>query len=1339
MKIFTSSVSRRESTRRRLLRLIAILALIETKGNAQQPDPVELVRATIANAQQNFIASQGYTFENFLEWRYYDKHGVMLRHQTWQFDVVFVSGDWYFRLTARNGNPLTGAEAEREQKNWDEMISGMRARLPRELKRTTLYSFALQNQQGFRARVTREPVPFEDLPRLFDLKLVGIEDVQGRPAFVIDAEPRPAAVPADKWEEPELHDAVKLWIDVAERVPVRLHLDVLMDRPLVGKGSSLDMEWTKVNNTFWAPTHNLLQLPKARAQIETTASNFKKFDVTSRILAGSARPIEPAAQPAPGVEENLKSTDQVQIRAIVQKGFAAYQRGDFRELFSLFSEKSPNLLVGKMDVENNAAYFGKDEIKDLQLDPIEIANDSATVRLSFARRSSEPGRSQGRRFFTFQLVREEGGWKLWTGEGDESAFATALLSAESDAERDGLLTENARLVTEELADQLVGRGNGLISAGEYQGALSSFQLAHRIAEQIRDKGAIWKALYGLGHGNLVQGNVAEANDNYGKSLAVCQDLGNKSDLAFVLYQIGRDHAERGDYGDAMEYYQRSLGIGTEAGKERIASTLEALGDLFIQQGNDEQALEQYRKSLRLFEDLEAGVDVKLKVTTSLGKIADVLTRQGNYKQALDYYQRNLALLQELDAQTASALILRRIGDNYAFQGLHQQALESYQKGLTLFQEEEHKPGMAATLDRIAALYSAQGEYDRAIASSRQALEIAQGLDDPSELSRIQTTLGQAYLARRQYDPARTELEAAISNIEKLRTQVAGTERDRELFFEGQVNPYHSMVELLIQQHDFSGAFNFAELAKARVLNEILRKGRESITKAMSVEERKQEQTLNQVLVTLNSRLEEERVQRPPNAVLLHSLEAQLKRARLAYEAFETAVYAAHPELKIQRGESQTLSLEEIGALTTSGSTAFLEYVVTKDRTYLFSFAPVSFTPVSRRPVVATPVVVTADSNQRNRIPRDFRLNVYSIEIGGRDLTRRTEAFRKKLATNSLDFREQARQLYDLLVRPAEKDLGKNTVCVVPSGPLWELPFQALLSARNKFVLEDHAVFYVPSLSILREIRAKEGEADPAGRNTSRNTSKGAGINTPDVLLAVANPDLARRLPRGASGDTQYAPLPEQERLVRTLAQIYGPGNSTVLTGKAAQVEAVKAIAGRYKVLHFATHGILDNDDPLYSGLLLSSASKDEDGFLEAREIVPMELHAEVAVLSACETALGKIHQGEGVMGMSWALFVAGTPTTVVSQWQVDSASTAELMIAFHRALWTAMSHRQLPPSKTAALMHPCASFHLLKSRESTLQIGTAQALRQAALMLMGQPKYAHPFYWAAFVVVGDGF
>jgi len=129
----------------------------------------------------------------------------------------------------------------------------------------------------------------------------------------------------------------------------------------------------------------------------------------------------------------------------------------------------------------------------------------------------------------------------------------------------------------------------------------------------------------------------------------------------------------------------------------------------------------------------------------------------------------------------------------------------------------------------------------------------------------------------------------------------------------------------------------------------------------------------------------------------------------------------------------------------------------------------------------------------------------------------------------------------------------------------------------------------------------------------------------------------------------------------------------------------------------------------------------------------------VVVLSACETGLGKVDPGDGAMGMSWCLFVAGPPTTVVSQWRVGAAGTAKLMIAFHRALWTAMTERREPPAKTTALLHPIRSYRLVKSRKDEIEINKAQVLRQAALMLMHQPKYAHPFYWAAFVVVGDGF
>jgi CHAT domain-containing protein len=310
-------------------------------------------------------------------------------------------------------------------------------------------------------------------------------------------------------------------------------------------------------------------------------------------------------------------------------------------------------------------------------------------------------------------------------------------------------------------------------------------------------------------------------------------------------------------------------------------------------------------------------------------------------------------------------------------------------------------------------------------------------------------------------------------------------------------------------------------------------------------------------------------------------------------------------------------------------------------------------------------------------------------------------------------------LHGLLLSPAQAQLsGKNTVCIVPSSRLWELPFQALLSETDRYFVEDHALFYVPSLSVLREIRNKEFARQAA---ITEKDIDGALIKVslkPEVkaasLLALGNPrlsPLAVSKTKATDRSISLGDLPEAEQEVKALGEIYGRGNSKILTRTAAGEDTTKAEAGNYSVLHFATHGILDNDNPLYSRLLLASSNENDGGYLEAREIMKLNLRADLAVLSACQTGLGRVSDGEGLIGMSWALFIAGTATTVTSQWKVDSASTSRLMIEFHR---------------------------LLQNTNERTRMHKAEALRQASLKLMAEPKYRHPFFWSGFVVVGEG-
>jgi CHAT domain-containing protein len=285
--------------------------------------------------------------------------------------------------------------------------------------------------------------------------------------------------------------------------------------------------------------------------------------------------------------------------------------------------------------------------------------------------------------------------------------------------------------------------------------------------------------------------------------------------------------------------------------------------------------------------------------------------------------------------------------------------------------------------------------------------------------------------------------------------------------------------------------------------------------------------------------------------------------------------------------------------------------------------------------------------------------------------------------------------------------GKSSLVIAPDDALWALPFQALVAEDNRYVIESSAVSYVPSLTVLREMEAQRGKHRHE-RQTGRQAET-AGYS----LLALGNPAIGKETIERATltmRDEKLNPLPEAEEEVKALGRLYGAARSKIYIGAEAREDRLKAEASQARVLHFATHGILNNASPMYSYLALAQGDSNEDGLLEAWELMRLDLKADLAVLSACETARGRFGAGEGVIGLSWALFIAGAPATVVSQWKVESASTRDLMLDFHQNL-------RAPSSKSAT---------------------KAEALRQASLKLMKNPQTSHPFYWAGFVLVGDG-
>jgi CHAT domain-containing protein len=411
------------------------------------------------------------------------------------------------------------------------------------------------------------------------------------------------------------------------------------------------------------------------------------------------------------------------------------------------------------------------------------------------------------------------------------------------------------------------------------------------------------------------------------------------------------------------------------------------------------------------------------------------------------------------------------------------------------------------------------------------------------------------------------------------------------------------------------------------------------------------------------------VRRGPSDRAAADAERGLRDARIRAEAFRTSVYTAHPELRGQRSEAPAVGAPELAALVTDENAALVEFAVTPEATFVFVVT-------AGEPVATTVHRLALSPDALQRLAADY---VSALE--GRDL----------------GFRTAGRAVSRALLAPIESRLrGLTRLIVVPDGPVWDLPFQALMLADGRFVVERFAVTYATSLTALREQRARAVRQDVRPRSV-------AAFGDPQIPRGTA-------AGRNAIRADELAPLPAAAREVRALGRLYGTA-SRVWVGPDATEGRFKGEAGAYSIVHVATHGILNNDDPMSSHLLLAPSGEGpsaEDGRLQARELLGLGLDADLVVLSGCETAKGRTGRGEGVIGLTWALFIAGVPTTVVSQWQVESESTERLMSGLHQRL------------------------------AATGATAPAEALRASAVSMLTSDQYRHPFYWAGFLVVGDG-
>ncbi|HEX8410306.1 MAG TPA: CHAT domain-containing tetratricopeptide repeat protein [Thermoanaerobaculia bacterium] len=805
------------------------------------------------------------------------------------------------------------------------------------------------------------------------------------------------------------------------------------------------------------------------------------------------------------------------------------------------------------------------------------------------------------------------------------------------------------------AHATIGLGIMHNTGGDHKSAHLLFTDAARTLEELGDIDGLGTALNALGVTARIRGSYAESAAVLRRALELHRSTGNLAGIGNAQGNLGIALSAQGQYAEAVTAYAESLKVHERLGRvQSIMIVLGNIGEMYNHLGDSEQAREHSRRSLAMAE--KSGY--KPGVALMLHNLALIHFNEDDLRGAIELLEKSLAIEEELGNRDDIARTLHNLGRVYWAAGDRARARSSFEKSRAIAEELENPEQVVISLGMLAEVTESPEE---SLVIAQRMYAAARPTFAPQVLWSVYVGLGRAYRRTGRLAEARAELERAVAIAEELRRSVPGEEIEQQQAFASMVMPYVEMVGVLVEEGDAGGALAYAERAKARALLDVLRHGRPELAQALTDAERAREGTLSTQVAEVNREYREALVRGDVAPELL----TRMRKARLDYEAFVDAVFAAHPQLRKETGELLPARATDASVLLASGAAdAFVEFVVGDEQTYLF--------------------VITTGGGVR----------VHTVPVGKRQLRTEVLRFRELLATHDLTYAAAARSLYDRLLAPAAAQLrGKRTLCIVPDGPLWELPFQALQPSANAFLLDRHAIYFAPSLTVLRETTR-----EPAPRGSELR------------LLAFGNPLVPRETANRAAGvrrDASLAPLPHAETEVRAIAALYGPGNSRVHLRGDAREEVVKAEAGRYDVLHFATHGVLDDRNALYSRLVFSPpVSATEDGLLEAREIMRLDLKARLAVLSACETARGSVGAGEGLIGLSWALFVAGVPTTVVSQWNVDSSSTAALMVDFHRNLRGSQS-------------------------------SVAEALRKAALATRTKPSYRHPFYWAPFVVVGN--
>jgi CHAT domain-containing protein len=825
-------------------------------------------------------------------------------------------------------------------------------------------------------------------------------------------------------------------------------------------------------------------------------------------------------------------------------------------------------------------------------------------------------------------------------------------------------------------------------------------------------------------------SLAEAIEKFDQAVDLWRALDDSYEVAVALY--GRCIAQR-----LLGNNERAI---TDCGDS--SNTMRALGDVYgeaVAQTGRGWAHIYLGETDRALADFTSALAKRRVIGDRIGEPLDLLgigwahALRGEHDEAISQFRGSLAVLDELGDPRGRAIRLAAIGEVLRRKNQLPQAVEYLDQSLKLSRAAGNdRGGEAETLTNLGWCRLSLGQLDLAQNTFTEALPIRRDLGDRT--GEAITLLGLAHAERGMGNlhNARLHVEAALKIIESLRAQIA--RRPLRLSFFALAQDYYEFyVDLLMHMHRLdpgrghaAAALEASERARARALIDLLQESVENVRQGVPPALLERERDLRK---RLNAAANYQRQLLGENASATQAAAAAKEVSDLlaALSEVEVQIRGASP-LYATLTQQQTADVRAIQRELT-GDTILLEYAFGRERSFLWAVSASSVTSYElppRREIEAAASRVRASLTARE----------HTLE--GETPSQK----RSRVARADEEYPAASALLSRMVIGPAAGLLGAKRLVIVAPGALQLVPFGALPapvpSSANAPLIATHEVTVLPSaltLVVLRKVagtreRAAHGVtilADPVfsrederlaevpSRREARGEGAvlkvGAGVSVSELRTSIGVPNQKPDAGRDFAGP--YAALP---RLFRTrweaeqIAALYPQGQSLLALDFDASKEAAEGTrAGASRVIHFATHAIIDGEHPELSGVALSmfdSSGHTRDGFLRAHEIFNLRLSADLVVLSACRTALGKEFKGEGLVGLARGFMYAGSPRVVGSLWATDDKATAELMVRFHRKM-------------QKELLRPAA------------------ALRAAQVEMWRDRRWRPPYFWAGFTLQGD--